>query len=307
MLLNVVLISQVIEYPIHASDAEAGDRFGKSSDISGIYAVVGAYEDDNSKGSAYIFKWNGQDWSEECKIVASDGNPGDMFGTAVAIDGDNIIVGAPGESSSTGAVYFYKKEGVIWIELNKVVPTDGNYDCLFGTSVSMSGSNALIGAPGMFNSTTNNGSVYSYQLFTNVWVEDDKLEAFDGTVDDKFGYSVSLNGDNNQFYAIVGAFCDDDNGWNSGSVYFFMKDGNQWFEQNKITGGATGDNFGFSVSIDKTVDETFAIVGTSYNNGQTRSVYIFNRDGNNWNLHYVIQDVGYDNFFGRSVILPFPA
>ncbi len=303
LLLHVFLNSQVIEYPISASDAEAGDKFGKSSDISGIYAVVGAYEDDNGTGSAYIFKWSGQNWMEECKLVASDGSPDDMFGTAVAIDGNYIIVGAPGESNSTGAAYFFEREGTNWIELYKVAPTDGNYECSFGTSVSISGSNAIAGAPGLINTNNNNGSVYTYTLDESVWVEDDKLVAFDGAVDDQFGYSVCIDGDNNQFYAIVGACCDDDNGWNSGSAYFFKKDGDQWFEQNKVTSSVTGDYFGLSVSIDKMVDETFAIVGTSYNNAQMRSVYIFNRDDDFWNQHYVIQDVGGDHFFGRSVAI----
>jgi len=196
LLLHVFLNSQIIEYPISASDVEAGDKFGKSTDISDMFTVVGAYEDDNSTGSVYIFNWSGQNW-----------------------------------------------------------------------------------------------------------LENDKLVAFDGAVDDKFGNSVSIDGDNDQFYVIIGAYCDDDNGEDSGSVYFFRKESNQWFDQGKIAGTTFMDHFGLSVSIDKAADETFAIVGTSYNNGQTRSVYIYHRNDNNWNQHYVIQDIGGDAVFGRSVAI----
>lgn len=303
LILFAFLYSQVSEYPIWASDAESGDKFGKSVDISGIYAVVGAYKDNNSTGSVYIFKWSGQNWLEECKLISSDSSPDDLFGTAVAIDGDYIIVGAPGDSNSTGAAYFFKREDSNWIELNKVAPINGNYECSFGSSVSISDSNAIVGAPGFIYTNDNNGSAYTYTLEGDVWSEDQILIAFDGAENDNFGCSVCLDGDNNQFYAIVGAYHDDDNGENSGSAYFFMKEGDQWFEQDKVAGNYHDSGFGFSVSIDKINEETFAIIGNSYSNLGPRSVYIFNRDGNSWNQHYTIQDVGTDDYFGRSVAI----
>ena len=71
--------------------------------------------------------------------------------------------------------------------------------------------------------------------------------ANDGATFDEFGHSVSLDGDT----ALVGAFADDDNGDDSGSVYVFTRAANLWSQQTKITpeDGADGDNFGCSVSF----------------------------------------------------------
>jgi hypothetical protein len=295
------LYSQVSIYPLAASDIEAGDNFGKSVDISGIFAVVGSYEDDNGTGSAYVFKWNGENWIEECKLIPSDVDTGDKFGTAVAIDGDYIVVGSPNADNFTGAAYFFKREANEWIEINKVMPTDGNHSCNFGSSVTIYGTNALVGAPGFFYANNNNGSVYTYTLEEDVWLEDEKLIASDGAVRANFGCSVSLTRDNDNLYGIVGASRDDGNGVNSGSVYFFSKENDEWIEQEKIVGYNHDAGFGFSVSIDHYNEETYAIVGNSHS---PRKVSIFKRDGNTWYLHYIIYDTQYqDAYFGRSVAI----
>ena len=58
--------------------------------------VVGApFDDDknpNNSGSAYIFNYNGTNWLEETELFASDGEPDDEFGCAVAISGDTLVV-----------------------------------------------------------------------------------------------------------------------------------------------------------------------------------------------------------------------
>jgi len=66
-----------------ASDAAGGDNFGRSVSISGDYAVVGAYANDDagsSSGSAYIFIRDGTSWSQQAKLVAGDAAANDYFG-----------------------------------------------------------------------------------------------------------------------------------------------------------------------------------------------------------------------------------
>ena len=58
----------------------AGNYFGKSVSISGIYAIIGVYSDNNNTGSAYIFKRDDTSWTEQQKLTASDGESGDYFG-----------------------------------------------------------------------------------------------------------------------------------------------------------------------------------------------------------------------------------
>jgi len=90
---------------IFASDSVCCDCFGVSIDISGNYAVIGAnYESEDASGgntmpaagSAYIFRRNlAGNWNEVQKIVASDRDAGDLFGSSVSISGNYIIIGAP--------------------------------------------------------------------------------------------------------------------------------------------------------------------------------------------------------------------
>ena len=111
---------------IVASDRAAIDQFGLSVSISGDYAIVGAYTEDEdatggntmiSSGSAYLFERDGSgNWNQVQKVVASDRAAGDCFGLAVGISGNYAIVGAPSEDHDTaggsyrneaGSVYFF--------------------------------------------------------------------------------------------------------------------------------------------------------------------------------------------------------
>ena len=125
-----------------ASDATAGDQFGYSVAISGDYAVVGApYADINGhadQGVAYIYFRSGGNWVEQAKISASNGKAADNFGYCVAIDGDNVVVGAPFRdvpvnapffpppvNVDQGTVYLYKRTGTSWNQQSILTITDG--------------------------------------------------------------------------------------------------------------------------------------------------------------------------------------
>ncbi|OPY81652.1 MAG: hypothetical protein A4E65_01103 [Syntrophorhabdus sp. PtaU1.Bin153] len=95
-----------------ASDGVAGDNFGSSVAASGNTIVVGANLYD-TKGSAYVFKYNGTDWVEEFNLAASDGASSDDFGASVGITGSTIVVGASGSGSYKGAAYVYRLESTI--------------------------------------------------------------------------------------------------------------------------------------------------------------------------------------------------
>ena len=81
-----------------ASDGAAGDYFGFSVSVSGDTVVVGASLDDTpggvDAGSAYVFVRSGTTWTEQQKLLASDGAAGDDFGYSVSVSGDTVVVGA---------------------------------------------------------------------------------------------------------------------------------------------------------------------------------------------------------------------
>jgi len=290
-----------------ASDGAEGDRFGISVSISGDYAIVGAYIDDDNgvnSGSAYIFKRDGSNWTEEQKLTASDGAEDDWFGRFVSISGEYAIVSAyfnDDNGINSGSAYIFKRDGSNWIEEQKLTASDGDRDDAFGISVSISGDYAFVGAYEDDDNGINSGSAYIFKRDGSNWIEKQKLTASDGDEVDQFGRSISISGK----YAIVGANYDDDNGvYFSGSAYIFERDGTNWTEEQKLTAsdGAEYDFFGSSVSI----SDEYVIVGAYLdddNGVNSGSAYIFRRDSSNWieEQKFTASDGAEDDWFGFSV------
>jgi prepilin-type N-terminal cleavage/methylation domain-containing protein len=93
-----------------AGDGAASDKFGYSVSISGDTAMIGADDDDDngsSSGSAYVFTRSGTSWTQEAKLLASDGAANDFFGRSVSISGGTAVIGAPGSSSSSISGFAY--------------------------------------------------------------------------------------------------------------------------------------------------------------------------------------------------------
>jgi hypothetical protein len=284
-----------------ASDGAGYDYFGYSVSVSGDYAIVGTtYGDGNAinSGSAYIFKRDGTSWSQQQKLLASDGAASDEFGVSVSISGDFAIVGADYDDSGKGSAYIFKRDGTSWSQQAKLTASDGAADDLFGYSVSISGDYAIVGADG---DDSYKGSAYIFKRDGTSWSQWQKLLASDGAANDQFGFSISISGD----LAIVGAVGDDSY---KGSAYVFKRDGEDgetWSQQQKLTAssdGAANDWFGVSVSI----SGDLAIVGAFYDDDRgtdSGSAYIFKRDGTSWSLWQKrnASDGAAGDRFGRSV------
>jgi len=268
------LVKWIEDSKLLASDGEKNDFLGLSVSISENYAIVGAQGDDDNRtdsGAAYIFNRKGDTWIEQAKLLASDGTYNDHFGLSVSISGDCAIIGAAESYGSykLGSVYIFRRKEDNWIEQTKLLASDGSYEDHFGSSVSISGDYAIVGAKGTDDNGSDSGSAYIFRKDGNIWIEQTKLLASDGDREDAFGRSVSISGD----YAIVGAYW---YGLNSGSAYIFKKDNEKkWIEQAKLMASDEypGIEFGKSVSI----SGDYAIIGAS-----NRSAYIFKREDNTW-------------------------
>ena len=233
-----------------ASDGAAGDLFGWSVSISGDTVLIGACEDDdikNNSGSAYVFVRNGNRWTEQAKLLASDGAARDLFGWSVSVSGDTAVIGAYGDEygDRLSNAYVFVRSGDSWIEQTKLIASDGATGDLFGWSVGVSGDTVVVGAHGD-DFGDGLGNAYVFVRSEDRWIEQAKLTASDGAKGDFFGKSVSVSGDT----VLVGAYGDDNRRVNSGSAYIFMRSGSSWTEQVKLTAsdGATDDWFGSSVS-----------------------------------------------------------
>ena len=98
-----------------ATDAGQDNRFGISVAIDGEYALVGAFFDDDfgtRSGSAYVFKRSGSTWTQQARLLASDGMENDWFGVSISLDGEHAVIGARYHDMASvvdaGAVYVFK-------------------------------------------------------------------------------------------------------------------------------------------------------------------------------------------------------
>ncbi|NUM47894.1 MAG: FG-GAP repeat protein [Anaerolineales bacterium] len=188
------------------SDADFFDWVGCSVAISGETIVVGArYDDDagTSSGSAYVFERPEVGWvaaTETAKLSASDAAPFDFFGVSVAISGDTIVIGAPGDGEglvddNTGAAYVFERPDGGWattLETAKLSASNGEGGDNFGYSVDILGDTILVGAYGNNNGR---GVAYVFERPTGGWItttETAILRATDAALTDFFGWSVAI-------------------------------------------------------------------------------------------------------------------
>ncbi len=215
--------SWIVEAKLLASDGAASDFFGSAVSISGDYAVVGAWADDDNgpiSGSAYVFKRSGTSWTQEAKLLASDGAASDRFGNSVSISGNYAVVGASDDDDNgtgSGSAYVFKRSGTSWTQEAKLLASDGAAGDLFGGSVSISGNYAVIGSIRDDDNGNSSGSAYLFKRNDTSWTQETKLLPSDGAANEVFGWSVSISGD----YAIIGTIFDDDNGTEAGSIYIY--------------------------------------------------------------------------------------
>ncbi len=237
------------------SDGIAGDGFGTAVSIDGDTIAVGAYRRSSWAGAAYVFTKPGSGTlattTETAKLTASDSAAMDAFGSALSVNGDTILVGAPYKNSYTGAAYVFLK-GTTWIgmtesaRLNVPGISAGDY---VGVSVSLSGDTAVVGA--FAYGQSHPGSAYVFAKPVGGWAAVEPiahLTASDGVPNNYFGLPVAVRGDT----IVVGAA---QTASNAGAAYVYDKPlATGWVtstESLKLTlaSPVANDNFGYGVSI----------------------------------------------------------
>lgn len=254
-----------------APDGEVGRRFGSSVALSENRALVGAtwYNSGGvTSGKAFVF--DATTGQQLATLAPDDPTPRKEFGESVAIAGNLAIVGARGDSeyeSWCGAAYVL--DATTGEQLAKLTPDDPTETKEFGTSVSLDGRLALIGAPGDDEEYENVGSAYLFDVITGQQLA--KFTADDGQWRDDFGWSVALSGDT----AIIGARLEDANGVDSGAAYVFnVTTGEQIMRLTPIENPA-GDWFAYSVALDGSRAVVGALFDDNSNGLDSGSAYVY--------------------------------
>lgn len=194
-LLNVQTIRQ--DTVIFSPSVEGDTGFGIAIDMERDYVLVGTRGE-----AAYLFERDEKMWSEGQRLAASDGKPGDGFGSTVSISGDYMVVGAPGYdtnlAANVGAVYVYHRNGAHWVEEAKLIASDATPDKQFGRSIALDGSRLLVGS---------SGKAYLFEKNESTeWLETSQITpgGYPGVTG--FGYNVALR----QNRLAIASFTSDD-------------------------------------------------------------------------------------------------
>ncbi len=248
-------------------------------------------------------------------LTASDATPSDHFGTSVRIFGELLVVGATngGDRANSGAAYVFRldqKTGQ-WAQEQRITPIDAGVGDNFGISAAINPIDPnviIVGAYLDDDNGFNSGSAYvfRYNPDSQLWVQEQKLTAWDGDPNDQFGWSVAVWGN----VAMIGARLHDAPDQDTGSVYVFGYDApsQTWVQQQKLIPFKTQFNgrFGSSVSLQGDV----VLIGASTDSEQgaaAGAAYIFGYDPNTqtWfeQQKFHAADAAIGNAFGWSAAL----
>jgi hypothetical protein len=264
-----------------APDAEAYSFFGYSVSVSGDTAVIGT----NGRNVVYIYVNSGGVWTLQGEIKPA-ATLGYSFGTAVAVEGNTLVIGAPGytlqSSLYQGAAYVFQRSGNLWLLAHELAPVGGAPGDGFGGSVALSGNTVLVGASlQTFGSNTSQGAAYLFVNANGGWSQQQQLVAPDGAPFDDFGDSVSVSGDT----AVIGA-------WNKqfgsnieeGAVYVFTRSGTVWGPPQELmpSNPAEANSFGISVSVSGNTAAIGAFTEKVGSNLGQGAAYVFVNNGGIW-------------------------
>ena len=273
--------------------AVKGDQFGFGVALDGEFAAVGSRgagrHGENDHGTVYVYRRAAETWTFFEELHASDGEPHDQFGQTMAMRGDLLLIGAPGEDSGAkngGAAYVFRFDGSRWVEEAKLLAPDAAEEDQFGLSVAIEGGIAVVGAPFDDEGADKTGAAFVYRYIAGTWTFEKKLIAGDSSpAPDQLGQSVAVAGD----AVFAGAPLDNGPAFDSGAVYVFRDGGGTWTQEAKIVLGnaADGDELGNSLSA--LGDRVLA--GAKGRNGDAGSVVFFVDAGaGQWNVEQEVFD-----------------
>ena len=309
---------------LKAPYSDASDEFGNSIAVDvelssgGNTIVVGAYREDSGffdmpwdnsapdSGAAWIYTGSGGKWVAQIYVKPLSLEAFDEFGTSLALWGDILVVGAPGDDSDAdgvngdagdnsapdaGAAYVFQRLGGSWVQTAYLKATNSDAGDLFGTQVALLDDRILVGAPGEDGSgvgvdpavdeaAPDSGAAYAFRRIGLTWVPDGYIKATNTDAGDAFGSSVALSpslaliGAPGEASDAIGPFDDqsDNSKALSGAVYAYGRHATGWFPSQYVKAPNTdsGDEFGSALAASR--DEDALLVGARYEDGASTGV-----------------------------------
>lgn len=288
-----------------APNAARFQQFGATVDISGDTTVVG-YGGFGGLFPAFVFVRDSSNnsWSLQQEVFANPAIALEQFSSAVAIDGNTLVVGAPLHAStagtSQGAAYVFTRSGTTWTQQAKLIPNDAAAFAEFGTSVDISGNTIVVGAPGDVRR-----AAYVFFRTGTAWAQQAKLTAGGKSPNMDFGRRVAIHVDT---VAVGAPLNDGPAGADQGAVFVFDRSGASWTPRGTLrpSDASIDARFGASLAV---YGDTL-IVGRSISDdtlaaGMRGAAWIFERDGGVWSESVRVENLAATSWdrFGRSVAI----
>lgn len=287
---------------LKASNTKANAGFGASVALEGDTLAVGAYGESSGAtgingnqsntaaaeaGAVYVFTRSAGTWSQQAYVKASNTREKAKFGASVAISGNTLVVGAPGESSGStgiggdesntsapggGAAYVFFRSGSTWHQQAYVKASNTRESARFGSSVAISADTLLVGAEGESSNATgiggdqantdalNAGAAYVYTRSGAAWSHQAYVKPSNTSANMRFGCAVAVSGD----AAAVGACREPSNATgidgnaadtsapSAGAAYVLRRSGVTWSQEAYVKPSNTrgGQNFGGALALE---------------------------------------------------------
>lgn len=298
-----------------ASDGLGGDRFGDSVAVDGAVAVIGAPTTDDAdpgtptciSGAAYVFEHDGGSWIQSQRLVASDQLCRQRFGSAVAVSGDTVVVGAswhdgassfPATGCDSGAVYVFERTGPggEWVEQQMLLPSTSECSMEFGAAVAIDGDWLVVGAPRDWHVNVPMPSAFVFRRVGGVWIEDQQLIGSHSGPFDLVGRSVGISGRR----VVVGAPHASGPDGGVGVGYVFGRRGGGWVEEGAFEYATVSvSKLGLSADI---LGDTVALATTS-ESATKGAATLWRPQGKTWTLLKAALKPNEDDYFATSVTL----
>jgi hypothetical protein len=295
------------EAKLQAPDAATGDAFGASVAHWEGTIVTGAPGDDApgavDRGSAHAFVYAAGSWTWQ-QMLAPSAGAGAAAGSAVAVNGNAALVGAPGADGSRGAAHPFARAGGTWTAGPPVTAAASDADDRFGSAVALFETRAVVGAPARFEAGTGPaGAAYAF-ADAGGWSEIQALVPDHGADRLRFGQDVAVEGDT----AVVGASgMTTPVGHHAGGVFTFTHAASGWVQPQRLVAddAVQGDQLGQSVAVSSDTLVAGAPFKSLGGTGQQGAAYVFRRNAGTWSqeARLVPSDAVGGELFGHDVAI----
>ena len=326
---------------------EALTLLGSSLAISGDTLAVGGEAADGRMGSSgvvHVFVRRGNAWAQQALLPSPNPRRQDGFGSSLAIEGDTLVVGAPtvacsparaqpvpanGIDDGCGAVYVFVRQGERWSLQAQLMAPDGAMADYFGMSVALSGETVVVGAHGQdgpdprkpsAGRLSDSGAAYVFVRRGVTWTQQACLRSASASEGGQFGGGLALDGNT---LAVSGSEPAGDRqgerappgspGSRKGIVHVFVRTGDLWFEQARLSGarhrlGTRPAISGGTLVVDGEEVGDAGPRGEGRPNGEGATegpaIFVFVRTGTEWGPPTTLRSPGAQReLFGASVAI----